>query len=61
MNQNIADLRMTDELERRLMIQAIEQQFQPRPLRALAQLVGKSGSLLRAGFSPRPMNVRLSA
>lgn len=29
-------IRLTDELERQLMLQAIEEQFRPRPLRALA-------------------------
>jgi len=32
-------LRLTDELERQLMRQAIEEQFRPRPLRALGRLL----------------------
>lgn len=36
-----SDTRLTDELERQLMMQAIEEQFRPRPLRALKRLLGK--------------------
>lgn len=35
------DTRLTDELERQLMMQAIEEQFRPRPLRALKRLLAK--------------------
>ncbi|WP_083228694.1 hypothetical protein [Bordetella sp. H567] len=41
-------LRLTDELERQLMRQAIEEQFRPRPLRALGRLISKLGRALRA-------------
>lgn len=36
-------IRLTDELERQLMLQAIEEQFRPRPFRALARGLGKLG------------------
>jgi len=36
-------VRLTDELERQLMLQAIEEQFRPRPLRALASGLRKLG------------------
>jgi hypothetical protein len=36
-----SNTRLTDELERQLMMQAIEEQFRPRPLRALKRLLGK--------------------
>jgi len=35
------DTRLTDELERELMAQAIEEQFRFRPLKALTQLLSK--------------------
>jgi hypothetical protein len=40
--------RLTDELERQLMRQAIEEQFRPRPLRALGKMIAKVGRSLRA-------------
>lgn len=36
-------VRLTDELERQLMLQAIEEQFRPRPMRALASGLRKLG------------------
>lgn len=36
-------VRLTDELERQLMQQAIEDQFRPRPFRALARGLRKFG------------------
>jgi hypothetical protein len=39
-------LRLTDELERQLMRQAIEEQFRPRPLRALGKMIAKMGHRL---------------
>ncbi|CAM4049244.1 hypothetical protein [Bordetella bronchialis] len=44
-------LRLTDELERELMRQAIEEQFRPRPLRALGKLISKFGRSFRAPAS----------
>jgi hypothetical protein len=44
-------LRLTDELERQLMRQAIEEQFRPRPLRALGKMISKLGRALRAQAS----------
>jgi hypothetical protein len=41
-------LRLTDELERQLMRQAIEEQFRPRPLRALGKIIAKLARSLRA-------------
>ncbi|ARP80910.1 hypothetical protein CAL12_08690 [Bordetella genomosp. 8] len=41
-------LRLTDELERELMRQAIEEQFRPRPLRALGKMISKLGRSFRA-------------
>jgi hypothetical protein len=41
-------LRLTDELERELMRQAIEEQFRPRPLRALGKMISKLGRAFRA-------------
>lgn len=46
---------MTDELERRLMLQAIEEQFRPRPFRALAR------SLRQLGKSIKTLMIRQSA
>lgn len=51
--------RLTDELERELMLQAMEEQFRPQPMRALAEglrklaysakaLFGKTGSAAHA-------------
>ncbi len=40
--------RLTDELERRLMLEAIEEQFRPRPLRALGRGLRKLASFVRA-------------
>jgi len=40
--------RMTDSLERDLLAQAIEDQFQPHPLRALGQMVNRVSSLVAA-------------
>ena len=37
MNRINPSVRLTDELERQLMLQAIEEQFRPRPFRALAR------------------------
>lgn len=34
-------IRMTDELERQLMLQAIEEQFRPHPMRALVAALRK--------------------
>ncbi|WP_459617839.1 hypothetical protein [Bordetella sp. 2513F-2] len=34
-------IRLTDELERQLMLQAMEEQFRPHPIRALAGLLRK--------------------
>ncbi len=39
---------LTDELERQLMRQAIEEQFRPRPLRALGKLLSKMFQTLRS-------------
>lgn len=47
MNIN-ADFRMTDELERRLMRQAIEEQFRPHPLMALRNVLASFASAVRA-------------
>ncbi|ARP87282.1 hypothetical protein CAL13_14520 [Bordetella genomosp. 9] len=44
-------LRLTDELERELMRQAIEEQFRPRPFRALAKMITKLARSLRASAS----------
>jgi hypothetical protein len=41
-------IRLTDELERQLMRQAIEDQFRPRPLRALGKMLNKLGQALRS-------------
>lgn len=41
-------IRLTDELERQLMRQAIEDQFRPRPLRALGKLLGKAVNAFRS-------------
>jgi hypothetical protein len=41
-------IRLTDELERQLMRQAIEEQFRPRPLRALRNLLGRMIQALRS-------------
>lgn len=41
-------IRLTDELERQLMRQAIEEQFRPRPLRALGKMLSKLGQALRS-------------
>lgn len=35
MNTYYSNVRLTDELERQLMLQAIEEQFRPHPVRAL--------------------------
>jgi hypothetical protein len=40
--------RLTDELERRLMLAAIEEQFRPHPLRALGRGLRKLASSLRS-------------
>lgn len=40
------DIRLTDELERRLMMQAIEEQFRFRPILALKGLFAKIAALL---------------
>ncbi|OWT77431.1 hypothetical protein CEY04_15895 [Achromobacter sp. HZ28] len=39
---------LTDELERQLMRQAIEEQFRPRPLRALGKLLSKMVHTVRS-------------
>nr|WP_129149051.1 hypothetical protein [Achromobacter aloeverae] len=39
---------LTDELERQLMRQAIEEQFRPRPLRALGKLLSKMVQAVRS-------------
>jgi hypothetical protein len=44
-------LRLTDELERELMRQAIEEQFRPRPMRALGKMLAKLGRSLRTSTS----------
>ncbi len=36
-----SNTRMTDSLERDLLVSAMEDQFQPHPLRALGQVVGR--------------------
>jgi hypothetical protein len=41
-------IRLTDELERQLMRQAIEEQFRPRPLRALGKLVARMANAVRS-------------
>jgi len=41
-------VRLTDELERQLMLQAIEEQFRPRPMRALASGLRKLGKGLKS-------------
>ena len=49
MNRINPSVRLTDELERQLMLQAIEEQFRPRPFRALARglrHVGKGVKML---------------
>ncbi|WP_102072248.1 hypothetical protein [Pollutimonas subterranea] len=40
------DIRLTDELERQLMMQAIEEQFRFKPLEALKGLFAKLAALL---------------
>lgn len=40
-------IRLTDELERQLMLQAIEEQFRPRPLRALAHGLRQVGKVVK--------------
>jgi len=47
MNSRNTDFRMTDELERKLMLQAIEDQFRPHPLRALRNFVAGLASTVR--------------
>ncbi|AKQ56548.1 hypothetical protein [Bordetella hinzii] len=42
--------RLTDELERQLMLQAMEEQFRPHPLRALAHGLRKLGHGIKALF-----------
>ncbi|MBR8655119.1 hypothetical protein KDH83_17590 [Achromobacter sp. Marseille-Q0513] len=41
-------IRLTDELERQLMLQAIEEQFRPHPMRALAAGLRKLAHGIRA-------------
>lgn len=48
MNTRTTDFRMTDELERRLMLQAIEDQFRPRPMRALRNVLAGVAASVRA-------------
>lgn len=48
MNPNT--FRLTDELERQLMLQAMEDQFRPRPMRALA--AGPAQAAEWAAFEP---------
>jgi len=42
------EFRLTDELERRLMLQAIEEQFRPRPGRALRNFLTSLAASVRA-------------
>ena len=46
MNTQGNDIRLTDELERQLMMQAIEEQFRFKPLAALKGLVAKLAAFL---------------
>lgn len=46
-------IRLTDELERQLMRQAIEEQFRPRPMRALGNLLRKLFLALRSNSASR--------
>ena len=48
LNQNI---RLTDELERQLMLQAIEEQFRFKPVAALKNLAGKIAGLFQSAPS----------
>ena len=43
-----SESRMTDSLERDLLAMAIEDQFQPHPLRALGNLINRMASLAAA-------------
>ncbi|GAB1578248.1 MULTISPECIES: hypothetical protein [Bordetella] len=43
-----SSVRLTDELERQLMLQAIEEQFRPRPMRALVSGLRKVGKGLKS-------------
>lgn len=45
--------RLTDELERQLMLQAMEEQFRPRPMRALAAGLRKLALGLKQLFSSK--------
>lgn len=46
-----AETRLTDELERQLMMQAIEEQFRPKPLQALKRLLSRLKISAPAGSS----------
>lgn len=45
------DIRLTDEMERVLMIQAIEGHYQPQPLRAAKVAMAKLGRAMHQGLS----------
>ena len=48
------DIRLTDELERQLMMQAIEEQFRFKPMVALKGLVAKVATLFSASKKASP-------
>ncbi len=49
--KSASDIRLTDEMERALMIQALEGPFQPQPLRAIKAALVKLGHALQSGLS----------
>ncbi len=51
-------IRLTDELERQLMLQAIEEQFRPHPMRALAAGLRKLAHGIRALLARRAPRTR---
>ena len=51
MNHINPSIRLTDELERQLMLQAIEEQFRPRPFRAMARGLSKLGKGIKTLIS----------
>ena len=48
-----SSIRLTDELERQLMLQAIEEQCRPRPLRALARGLRQVGKVVKTVIGRR--------
>jgi hypothetical protein len=55
-----SDTRLTDELERELMMQAIQEQFRPHPLRALKSLLAKLGAGAQRANQPA-MNTHMQS